>query len=129
MQAKKAMDAGSLVADDIVVGLIEEAVQRPDCRIGFVLDGFPRTLPQAHKLDEMLEKRGAHIDNVLNFSVPDSVLVGPSGFCPCMPAVHAIGHWRRHGAAHDKEHWWARSLWTMPRQMLASTAAAVGRSG
>ena len=64
-----------MVADDIVVGLIEEAVQRPECRIGFVLDGFPRTLPQAEKLDEMLQKRGAHIDNVLNFNVPEEILV------------------------------------------------------
>lgn len=74
-EAEKAMQAGGLVADDIVVGLIEEAVQRPECRIGFVLDGFPRTLPQAQKLDEMLHKRGASIDNVLNFSVPEEILV------------------------------------------------------
>ena len=70
------MQSGGLVADDIVVGLIEEAVQRPECRIGFVLDGFPRTLPQAQKLDEMLHKRGAEIHNVLEFNVPEEILVG-----------------------------------------------------
>lgn len=50
MQAKKAMDAGALVSDDIVVGLIGEAVQRPECRVGFILDGFPRTVVQVLSL-------------------------------------------------------------------------------
>ncbi|GLI64107.1 hypothetical protein VaNZ11_007281 [Volvox africanus] len=75
LEAKKAMDAGALVSDDIVVGLIEEATQQPECAKGFILDGFPRTVVQAKKLDEMLAKRGQGIDKVLDFVVPDALLV------------------------------------------------------
>ncbi|GFH26471.1 ADK_lid domain-containing protein [Haematococcus lacustris] len=71
LQAKKAMDSGGLVSDDIVIGLIAEATKTPECSRGFILDGFPRT---AQKLDEMLASRGQSIDKVLNFQVPDSVL-------------------------------------------------------
>lgn len=75
LEAKKAMDAGALVSDDIVVGLIGEAVQKPECSKGFILDGFPRTVVQAQKLDAMLRQRAVGIDKVLNFDVPDSLLV------------------------------------------------------
>ena len=54
LEAKKAMDAGALVSDDLVVGLIGEAISKPECRVGFVLDGFPRTRPQAEALDAAL---------------------------------------------------------------------------
>ncbi|WIA37147.1 hypothetical protein OEZ86_014108 [Tetradesmus obliquus] len=73
--AKKAMEAGALVSDEIVVGLIKEALERPECSRGFILDGFPRTLEQARKLDNMLNSKGAGIDAVLDFDVPDSLLV------------------------------------------------------
>ena len=53
VKAKQAMESGALVSDDIVVGIIEEAIKAPECRNGFILDGFPRTVPQAVKLDEM----------------------------------------------------------------------------
>ena len=69
------MEAGQLVSDDLVVGIISDALKRPECRTGFILDGFPRTVVQAQKLDEMLASRGQAVDKVLNFSVPDAVLV------------------------------------------------------
>jgi adenylate kinase len=75
VEAKQAMDAGALVSDDLVVGIIKDAIKAPECRTGFVLDGFPRTVQQAVKLDEMLGDQGTKIDKVLNFNVPDSLLV------------------------------------------------------
>lgn len=75
LKAKAAVDAGALVSDEIVVNVVEEAIKAPECRTGFVLDGFPRTVGQAKMLDQMLEKKGVKIDKVLNFDVPDSLLV------------------------------------------------------
>lgn len=74
-KAKAVMDAGGLVSDDIVVGIIAENLKRPDCAKGFVLDGFPRTVPQAEKLAELLKADGKDIDAVLDFQIPDSLLM------------------------------------------------------
>ncbi|XP_024535327.1 adenylate kinase 4 [Selaginella moellendorffii] len=65
---------GQLVSDDLVIGIIDEAIQKPSCKKGFILDGFPRTVAQAEKLDAMLSKQGVKVDKVLNFEIPDSVL-------------------------------------------------------
>jgi adenylate kinase len=74
-QAKALMDAGNLVPDAIVNGIVEEALASPLCADGFLLDGFPRTVPQAKALDEMLQRRGKKIDHVIQLDVPVDVLV------------------------------------------------------
>ncbi|EFJ24129.1 hypothetical protein SELMODRAFT_414935 [Selaginella moellendorffii] len=74
LMAKQTMEKGQLVSDDLVIGIIDEAIQKPSCKKGFILDGFPRTVAQAEKLDAMLSKQGVKVDKVLNFEIPDSVL-------------------------------------------------------
>ncbi|CAK9141086.1 unnamed protein product [Ilex paraguariensis] len=69
-----ALDKGELVSDDLVAGIIDEALKKPSCQKGFILDGFPRTVVQAQMLDEMLERRGVKVDKVLNFAIDDAVL-------------------------------------------------------
>ena len=71
LEAKKIMDAGQLVSDDIILGLIKERIQEVDCRNGFLLDGFPRTIAQADGLEAM----GVSIDNVIEFVVDDEEIV------------------------------------------------------
>jgi len=66
LEAKKYMDTGELVPDDIVVAMVRERIEQPDCASGFILDGFPRTIVQAEKLDEALAEAGLNIDLVLN---------------------------------------------------------------
>jgi len=74
MKAKAVMDAGGLVSDDIVVGIIRDRIKEDDCKLGFILDGFPRTLAQAKSLDTMLAEEGACVTKVVELDVPDKVL-------------------------------------------------------
>lgn len=75
-QAKAVMDQGGLVSDEIVIGIIKDGVKSPECSKGFILDGFPRTVVQAEKLDGMLSaQKLGKINSVIEFKVPDGILV------------------------------------------------------
>ena len=71
IEAKKVMDAGGLVSDDIIMGLIKERLQQPDCAKGYLFDGFPRTIPQA----DALREQGVAVDAVVEIDVPDEEII------------------------------------------------------
>ena len=71
LEAKKVMDAGGLVSDDIIIGLVKDRLQQDDCKAGYMFDGFPRTIPQA----DAMKEAGVPIDFVLEIDVPDSDIV------------------------------------------------------
>lgn len=73
--AKSYMDQGLLVPDEVVIGIVKERLNKPDCEKGFMLDGFPRTLAQAESLDTMLLQLGRQIDHVINIDVDRSILL------------------------------------------------------
>lgn len=75
LEAKRYMDTGALVPDEVVIGLVGERLAQPDSVRGFVLDGFPRTVPQAEALDELLRERGIGIDRVVYFDVSRDELI------------------------------------------------------
>lgn len=74
-QAKAIMDAGQLMPDELMIKMISQRVDQPDCKNGFILDGFPRTVPQAQALDELLAEKGLKLDAVIEVKVADEVLV------------------------------------------------------
>jgi adenylate kinase len=85
--AKSYIDAGQLVPDEVVIGLIKERLASPECKNGFILDGFPRSIPQA----EALEAMGVNIDVVLSLTVDDNVIVERMGgrrVCACGASYH-----------------------------------------
>ena len=75
-RAKETMEKGELVSDDIVIGIISERIDEPDCATGFILDGFPRTVEQAEALDELLVQKNKTLDAVIEIKVDDERLVG-----------------------------------------------------
>jgi len=75
LRAKSIMDRGELVPDDVVVAIIAERIDQPDAKRGFVLDGFPRTVPQAEALDRLLAERGLRLDAVIELKVDESILL------------------------------------------------------
>lgn len=75
VKAKAVMDAGGLVSDEIVIGIVADRIEEPDAKRGFILDGFPRTLAQAEALDVMLAGKGLKLDKVLELRVDQSKLV------------------------------------------------------
>ncbi len=75
LKAKSYMDKGSLVPDEVVVGIIRDRLKEEDCQKGYILDGFPRTVPQADELKKALKEMGQSIDAVLSISVPDEELI------------------------------------------------------
>jgi len=70
-KAQAVMDAGQLVSDELIIGLVKERITQDDCKAGFLLDGFPRTIPQA----DAMKENGITVDHVLEFDVPDEVIV------------------------------------------------------
>jgi adenylate kinase len=75
-QAKEFMDAGKLVPDEVIVGIIRDRIKAADCRNGYLFDGFPRTVAQADALSNMLADLGVALDHVISIDVPDEEIVG-----------------------------------------------------
>ena len=101
-RAKKFMEQGSLVDDDIVIGIVKERLAMSDCKNGFILDGFPRTVPQAEALDNM----GVIIDKVISIEVPDQVITkrmtGRRVCTSCGATYHVTENPSRDGVNCDK---------------------------
>lgn len=93
LKAKGFMDRGELVPDEVVIGLVAERLSSEECQEGFVLDGFPRTVPQADQLDVHLKSRGEQVDRVVYFALPEEEIVRRiSGrrSCPSCKAVYHV---------------------------------------
>ena len=102
LKAKKFIEAGELVPDDVVIGIIKERLAKSDCQNGFILDGFPRTVPQA----EALECMGVSLDRVVSIEVPDEVIVermsGRRVCAKCGATYHVVYNPSENGVNCDK---------------------------
>ena len=95
VKAKAAMDSGALVSDDIVIGILKERIAQDDCKNGYVLDGFPRTIPQAQVLDKALSELDDAIDYAINVDVPDENIIRRMGgrrACLTCGATYHVEH-------------------------------------
>jgi adenylate kinase len=93
LEAKAYMDKGELVPDDVLIGIIKDRLLQPDCTSGFLLDGYPRTVPQADALSRILNEMDKKLDVVLNIDVPDDELIKRlSGrrMCTCGASYHVL---------------------------------------
>lgn len=75
LEIKKLLDAGSFVPDEMIIKMVSQRIDEDDCKRGFILDGFPRTLPQAEALEELLAKKGIKLDAVIEIQVPDEIIM------------------------------------------------------
>jgi len=92
-KAKVYMDKGELVPDDVIIGMMENRIKQDDCKNGFILDGFPRTVAQAEAFDEMLKKNGLELDRVLLIDVPEEEIIERltgRRVCPNCGAVYHV---------------------------------------
>jgi len=91
LEAKSYMDAGKLVPDELTVGIIKERISEPDCKEGFILDGFPRNVAQAEALEAMLAEQNAPLDAALNIDVPlEKIVTRLTGRRMCKDALCRI---------------------------------------
>lgn len=88
LAAKKVMDEGKLVSDEIIIGLVKERVAQPDCQKGFLLDGFPRTIPQA----DAMKEAGIQVDHCIEFDVDDEIIVQRMGGRRVHPGSGRVYH-------------------------------------
>ncbi|MFK3862095.1 adenylate kinase [Pseudoalteromonas rhizosphaerae] len=88
LEAKKVMDAGQLISDDIIIGLVKERITKADCEKGFLLDGFPRTIPQA----DAMKENGVVVDHVIEFDVADEIIVDRMGGRRVHPGSGRVYH-------------------------------------
>ena len=107
IEAKKYMDRGVLVPDDVIVGLIAERLAQPDAKRGFILDGFPRTLAQADALERLLGELGVSLDRVVFFDVSDAELLrrltGRRSCPKCQTTYHLVSNPPRREGICDRD--------------------------
>lgn len=92
LEAKRFMDEGKLVPDSTIIGIIKDRLSQKDCKKGFILDGFPRTIAQAEALEVLMKEMGITLDKVISLNVPDELIVGRVTGRKVCPACGASFH-------------------------------------